>query len=210
VRRESTRIFSNGGSRGGIHHAARHPVRRIGDGLLLFGVLVALSAAFLVTILPALAGASALTVRSTSMQPALPVGSVVVIRPRPVEKIAIGDVITFVDRDPASAGTRVVTHRVVDVAAGPAFRTKGDANLDSDLGLVAAADVKGVEWYTVPWVGWLAERITSWVGLLVVGSALLLVIGAHLLLPRHTAAGRVTVPPSLHGAEVGAGPRHAR
>jgi signal peptidase I len=178
--------------------------------MLLVGVLVTLTAAFLVTILPALAGASVLTVRSPSMQPALPIGLVVVIRPRPVEQIAVGDVITFVDRDPASAGTRVVTHRVVDIAAGPAFRTRGDANIDADLGLVAAADVMGVEWYTVPWVGRLAERITSWAGLFVVGSILLLLIGAHLLLPRHAAAGRVTVPPSTRKAEVGAGPRHAR
>ncbi len=203
-------FWARGGKRGGIHHAARHPIRRIGDGLLLIGVLIALTAAFLVTILPALAGASALTMRSPSMQPALPIGAVLVVRPRPVQDIVVGEVITFVDRHPTSAGTRVVTHRVIDIAAGPAFRTKGDANSDSDLGLVAAADVMGVEWYTVPWVGRLAETITSWVGLLVVAGVSLLVIGAHLLLPHQVAAGRVTVPPRRCAATVGAGPRHAR
>ena len=51
------------------------------------------------------------------MEPALPVGSVVVVRPRPVAEIGTGDVVTFLARDSASGESRVVTHRVVEVLA---------------------------------------------------------------------------------------------
>lgn len=170
--------------------ARPHPLRRAAGALLTAGVLAAVAVALAVAVVPAVAGATAYTILSSSMAPALPVGSVVVVRPRPAADVAPGDVITFLARDASSPDTRVVTHRVVAVEPGPAFRTRGDANADPDPGLVVPADVRGVRWYSVPWVGLAVERLTTPPGLVAVAGGLLLVLGAHLLLPRHAAPGR--------------------
>ena len=166
-------------------HRARKagPWRRVVSALLLVVVLAALAVAAAVTVVPALVGGSTLTVLSGSMEPTLGVGSVVVVRPRPVGEIAVGDIITFTAHDPTSAASRVVTHRVIAVEPGPAFRTRGDANPAPDPGVTTASDVRGVEWYSVPWVGSLAERVRT-PGALLVGGGLLLLVGAGFLLRR--------------------------
>lgn len=164
-----------------------HVVRRVGSVVLGIAVAVALAAAAAIAVVPALAGAKAMTVLSGSMAPALPVGSIVVARPVPPAEIVAGDVITYTDRDPASPATRVVTHRVTDVApgpGGPTFGTKGDANDAPDAGRVAAADVLGVQWYTVPWVGTVRDSLTTPAGLSYAAGIALLILSAHLLLPR--------------------------
>ena len=151
-------------------------------GLVGVVMLAALGLAAAVALVPAVAGGTALTVLSPSMRETLAPGDVVVIRPRPVERIAVGDVITFLARDPMSSSTRVVTHRVIEVRPGPEFRTQGDANEDPDAGATAAADVRGVMWYRVPWVGGVAQKLTTPAGAVVGGGALVLVLGAALLL----------------------------
>ncbi|WP_219416015.1 signal peptidase I [Pseudonocardia nigra] len=161
-----------------------HAVRRLGRwvaGLLLVAVV---AVAVAVAVVPALSGAAALTVLSGSMEPALPVGSTVVVRPRPAAEIAVGDVITFTDRDADSGATRIVTHRVIGIEPGPAFRTQGDANDAPDSGLVQAADVRGVQSYVVPWVGLIRDRLVSPAGGFFAVGLLLLVGAANLLLPR--------------------------
>jgi signal peptidase I len=155
--------------------------RPFARGVLGLLVLGALGLAVALAGLPAAVGGSALTVLSPSMVPTFAPGDVVVVRPRPVAAIAVGDVITFLARDPRTGSGRVVTHRVVGVEPGPAFRTRGDANEDPDPGLVAAADVRGVHWYTVPWVGGLAERLLTPAGAVIGAGVLALLLGGLLL-----------------------------
>ena len=166
-----------------------HPARRIltwaGGALVL--VVVALAVA--VAVVPAVGGATPLTVLSGSMEPALPVGSTVVVRPQPAGSIAAGDVITFTDRDEGSAETRVVTHRVIEVRPGPEFVTMGDANDTPDPGVVAAADVLGVQWYHVPYVGLLRERLLTPPGGFFAIGLVLVGVAVHLLVPRTRDAG---------------------
>ena len=91
-----------------------------------------------------------LVVRSGSMAPALPVGSLALARPAPVEEIERGDVISVVRGD----GTRV-THRVVGVEGSGALRrliTQGDANSRPDTEPVTASEVDRVV-LTLPTVG---------------------------------------------------------
>lgn len=167
--------------------ARPHPVRRVYGALLGLVVLVAVVVAAAVAVVPMTVGGKALTVLSGSMEPTLPLGSVVVVRPRPVAEITSGDVIAFIDRSRETGVARTVTHRVIGVEQGPdgpTFRTKGDANEDPDAHATAPADVIGVAWYHVPLVGWLREALTSPIGLLYAGGALLLLLAAHLLLPR--------------------------
>ncbi|MGD9986476.1 signal peptidase I [Pseudonocardia sp.] len=154
-------------------------------GLVVVVVLVGAAAA--VALVPAVTGSTALTVLSGSMEPELPVGSTVVVHPEPADSIVVGDVITFTDREEGSAQTRVVTHRVIEVLPGPAFRTKGDANNSADPHAVAAADVHGVMWYDVPFVGLVKDRLFSRIGLFFAVGIALLVVAANLLLPRDAA-----------------------
>lgn len=161
-----------------------HPLRRVLGWAAGTAVVLVLALAVAVALVPALAGARALTVLSGSMEPALPVGSTVVIRPEPPAEIAVGDVITFTDREEGSADTRVVTHRVLEVRPGPEFVTAGDANNAPDPGVVPAADVLGVQWYHVPYVGFLRERLLTPPGAFFALGAALLAVAVHLLVPR--------------------------
>ena len=72
-------------------------------------------------------------VLSGSMTPAMPVGSLAVVRATEPAEVAIGDAITFSSQGDAEV---LITHRVVEVMAGnsrsPRFRTKGDANEEDD------------------------------------------------------------------------------
>jgi len=169
----------------GRHHApprsgsgALGPVLR---GLLGLAVLGAVGLGAALAVLPAAVGGSALTVLSPSMRPTMDPGDVVVIRPRPTGAVAVGEVITFLDREARPDATRLVTHRVVAVEPGPVFRTRGDANPDPDPGPVVAADVRGVLWYSVPWVGGLVARAVTPSGAVVGAGLVALVVGGLLL-----------------------------
>lgn len=73
-----------------------------------------------------------LTVLSGSMEPLIPVGSMIVVVPVVPEEIGVGDVVTY--NAPIQDG-RVVTHRVVQIqqpGRRPVIVTKGDANAAPD------------------------------------------------------------------------------
>lgn len=93
-------------------------------------------------------------VLSGSMEPALGVGGLVVIKPAEAPGIETGDVISF--RLP---GIDTPTcHRVIDtkeVDGKLFFQTKGDANEEPDLYLVSAQDVTGKAVFYAPYVGYL-------------------------------------------------------
>lgn len=137
-------------------------------------LLVVVAATFVVVAAPQVVGADhSFVVLSSSMEPAIDAGDVIVVRSVPAERIEDGDVVTFDDGD-----TRT-THRVVAVeehGGGPAFRTKGDANEDADLGLVTADELVGEVWFAVPLVGYVVLFAKTWLGvvtLLVVPAVLL-------------------------------------
>lgn len=104
-------------------------------------------------------------VLSGSMEPALPVGSVIFVQPARPEQVAVGDIITYVVGD---SGT-FVTHRVIEVKGQGAtltFRTKGDANEDPDQGTVPASALRGKVWVDIPYVGYVAQQARSREGFL--------------------------------------------
>lgn len=96
-------------------------------------------------------------VKSGSMAPAYPVGSVIVIDALNPNAVEVDDVISF--RTPANARDEIVTHRVIGVVREGGtlqFQTKGDANDVPDGTLIPASAVKGRVIFGLPWVGWLA------------------------------------------------------
>jgi signal peptidase I len=92
-------------------------------------------------------------VRTGSMTPTIPVGSLVIATRTPADKLHVGDVIVF--ERPDRPGTMVV-HRIYAVQqtdTGRAFVTKGDANGSPDAWLVRATGE-----------GWRAEYSLSRLG----------------------------------------------
>ena len=101
---------------------------------VLLGLLVVACAALLaIVVVGSVTGAwRLLPVRTGSMTPHAPQGSVVIVRPMPAAQLRIGQVIVF--RAPVP-GHPVVVHRVYELTAapgGPVVRTKGDANAGPD------------------------------------------------------------------------------
>lgn len=84
-----------------------------------------------------------------SMEPNIPVGSMIYTQPKPV--YAVGDVITFTDKE-----DRTVTHRVAEVKKENnkiSYVTRGDANTKEDTDVVPAEKVVGTVFFNVPEVG---------------------------------------------------------
>lgn len=96
---------------------------------------------------------------SGSMEPEIPVGSVIYAEPVEPETVEEGDVIAF------RAEASVVAHRVVRNRIGEGeFITKGDANEEKDMNPVEYTDLIGRVSFHCPVVGGLLEVYTSTIG----------------------------------------------
>ncbi|MBA2953069.1 signal peptidase I [Nocardioides sp. MAH-18] len=131
--------------------------------VLAWLVVLTMSAALLVAlVVPRLAGATPYVIETGSMTPNMPAGTLVVVKPGSVDDIAVGDVVTYQLR---SGDPTVVTHRVVeqgfDMTGEPRWRTQGDANNAPDAEWVRPVQVKGVEWYAVPYLGYATSFVTE-------------------------------------------------
>lgn len=115
----------------------------LGIGILIICLLVALPLS-----LPRILGYDAYNIVSGSMEPAIPVGSVIYVKYEEPKEIQEGDVIAFF------SGTSVIAHRVTEnrIIEG-VFVTKGDANPLEDLTNVSYRDVIGVVRAHFPLVG---------------------------------------------------------
>jgi signal peptidase I len=139
--------------------AGRLLARVIGGAVVgvLLGVVV------VVLVLPLVTGGSVRAVRSGSMQPALPTGSLVLDRPVAANTLRVGDIATYVRSD-----HEFVTHRIAAIrhsAKGESFTFRGDANRSSDPEPVPAADVRGKVWLHLPLLGGIGLRLAhaKWV-----------------------------------------------
>ncbi len=116
--------------------------------LLILAVFAVLAAAFL----PQLLGVQTYTIATGSMEPEVPVGSLVVVEPAVTTEIAPDEIVAF------SGGSSVITHRVVknSVVEGQLI-TKGDANEEADMTPVSYDAVIGVVTHVYPKVGGLLQ-----------------------------------------------------
>ncbi len=134
----------------------------IGLGLSggLLGLMLLLAAA--VIVVPAVTGSTAYTVLTSSMEPKLPPGTLIVDRPVVTEDIRVGDVITY---QLESGKPSVVTHRVSAITTtdtgAKLFTLKGDNNSQPDADLVLPAQIRGTLWYSVPLVGWVNVLVSG-------------------------------------------------
>ena len=141
--------------------------KRVVGGLALVAVTVAVLGLAVVTIGPRLFPYQALVVRSGSMSPTIPTGSIVFYRPVQASAVRVGDVIVF--NEPGNTGIRV-THRVAAIqrtATGSYFKTKGDANASIDDWRIPATGTGWKEVFSVPEAGYILYDIQSRYGKLV-------------------------------------------
>jgi signal peptidase len=137
----------------------------VGLSIGLFGLVLLL--ALITIVVPKVAGATPLTILTISMEPKLPPGTLIVVKSEPLKDIRIGDVMTYQIRsgDPA-----VISHRVIAInhssTGGLTFVTKGDNNSVADP-VVIEKQVRGVLWYSVPYIGWVSSAVNgsqrSWI-----------------------------------------------
>lgn len=127
--------------------------------------------------IPKLAGYDIYVVVSGSMEPNIPVRSIVLSKEIEPSQLQTGDVIVFID---PARGTTPITHRIVenDTAAGT-IRTKGDANEHEDVNPVTYDNVIGKVHAHIPRMGYVAHTLTSLLGKIV---AVFLLIEAWLLI----------------------------
>lgn len=147
---------------------------------------------------PALAGYRLCFIKSGSMEPAVPVGSAVLVRALAAEEVRRGDIITF------RSGGSLVTHRVDHLDGDDQsllFYTKGDANAVVDRQPVTAAQVVGRVTLVLPYLGYALAYIRTREGLtvLLALAAMIILIGIW----RTSAVGKEKDKPNA-GREVGA------
>ena len=150
----------------------------IGTLLLLVAILVCIPLT-----LPRLAGYQIYHVISGSMEPAIPVESVVYVKDVAPADIQKKDVIAF---HSVLGEEAIITHRVVlnNRVAGEIV-TKGDANAKEDMEPVPYENVLGKVTLTVPVLGKILATIATIQGKVAVGSVILLALLLHI------AAGRL-------------------
>jgi signal peptidase I len=128
---------------------------------------------FAITVGPRFLPYQALIVRSGSMEPTIPTGSVVFYSKKDASKVKVGDIIVF---SRPGVPNEKVTHRVVKIgksATGRYFLTKGDANGAPDDWQVPAVGTGWTAAFHVPVVGYALVDLQSTIGRL-----LLLIIPA--------------------------------
>ena len=136
----------------------------IGNILIAIVILACLP-----SVLPKLFGLQGYEVISGSMEPAIPVGSIVYVKDVSFEELSEGDVVAF------EAGASVVTHRIVEInGVDKLLRTKGDANDTNDFMPVAYVNVIGKVVFHCPLYGYVAAWISEVIGKIVLVALLVL------------------------------------
>jgi signal peptidase len=146
---------------------------RIAGWIVMVLVTAVAVAVVAVTVGPRVLPYQALVVRSGSMAPTIPTGSIVFYKKEAASKVKVGDIIVF--SKPGSPNEKV-THRVFAIgtsATGKYFTTKGDANGVPDDWQIPAVGNGWVSVFHVPYMGYALVDLQSTLGRL-----LLLVIPA--------------------------------
>ncbi len=139
----------------------------LGTWVVLFAVVVGF---VMLSRLGPLAGIEPIVIRSGSMAPEMPVGSLVLLRSGASETVEAGNVVTLRLRN-----GQLLTHRVVRTARLPDglyIETKGDANDEPDPVLMPVTSVVGIATDVVPNAGYLLAYLSLPTGMASVSSFL--------------------------------------
>jgi signal peptidase len=154
--------------------------RDVCDAALILLVALCLLTIALGRVLP-LTGGTTLAVAGGSMEPAIHLGSAIVVEPVDPRSLAVGDVVSL-----RSGPERAIfSHRIIRVVVRDGtvwIETKGDANATADPSLTPASQVIGRASATIPWAGYLIALLSSLHGIVfVVSAGLVLIVAASLV-----------------------------
>jgi signal peptidase len=161
--------------------AATALLRRFLDLVLLALILIVLASLVVARVVPAITGAPTYVVGGGSMEPTIPIGSVIVDVPAVPSDVQVGNVVS-VQVGPTKA---VFTHRIVrivDREGATWIETRGDANPRPDPSIIPATAIQGRVATWIPLLGYPVQLLSSLAGvafLLSVGMVTL--VGAWLL-----------------------------
>lgn len=117
----------------------------------IFAILMSVVVLFVGFIL--ISGTKGYAVLSKSMEPMFSKGDVVFSKDVTFEELNVGDVITFTHGE----DSKLTTHRITEIdAKKKCVLTKGDSNKTLDPAWVAADDIAGVYWFSIPVAGYLS------------------------------------------------------
>jgi len=111
-----------------------------------------------------IAGIKLFTVQSGSMEPAIKVGSLVVVKSQ--NEYQVNDIITFKDREDSQKTT---THRIVEKEDTGIIRctTQGDANDAADSNAVLPPQIVGKVIFKIPYFGYPVAFARTWPGVII-------------------------------------------
>lgn len=131
---------------------------------ILMVVLLALAA---VLIVPVILGYTELAVLTGSMQPTIPVGSLIYVKEVEPSTMQMGDVVTY-----QLEGDTMVTHRVVEVNPDEGYLvTQGDAN-----GQITFDRIVGKMDFHLPYLGYISMNIRTKTGIFAICGTLIAII----------------------------------
>jgi len=155
-------------------------VRRFLDAVLIALILVVLFGVILGKVVP-LTGRQTIIIGGQSMEPAIHIGSAIIVAPVGAADLRVGDVVSL----RAGDDNALFTHRIVEVVDRPDgrwIRTKGDANASPDPTLVHASAVVGRVQLAIPLAGYLIALLSIPTGVLfLIGLAATLLAAVWLL-----------------------------
>lgn len=139
---------------------------------VFIAVVVGIAGLLLGTMLPIPGNIEVKIVKSGSMEPAIPTGSLVIVKPAAIYNK--GDIITFGKDTKTDIPT---THRIIAVNDNGSFVTKGDANEEQDPNPVSRGEVIGEVMFHIPGAGYVLDFARQ-----PIGFALLVAIPAGLVI----------------------------
>lgn len=122
---------------------------------IFIALIVIIAGLLIISVFPITGNIKFLTVQSGSMEPAIKMGSVVMIKP--MDDYKIGDVITFGQITRTKSPT---THRIYDIKVVEgeiSYITKGDANNAPDMKEISKREIIGKVLFSVPYVGYAVD-----------------------------------------------------
>lgn len=116
-------------------------------GYMLSAVLISFS------VLSAAGFVKARIVLTGSMEPTIKPGDIVILAPTPRTQPEIGDVVAYTGRRFSGEAVGTFTHRIIGGNPQDGFLVKGDANPSPDTQRPTPADISGVVFFVIPFIG---------------------------------------------------------
>lgn len=88
-----------------------------------------------------------------SMEPSISSGDIVILAPTPRAEPKVGDVVAYTGRRFSGEAVGTFTHRIIGGDNQNGFLVKGDANPAPDVQKPTTADISGVVFFVIPFIG---------------------------------------------------------